>query len=264
MSASRVCFSFRTPAVRGAVLAVALLTGASARARAAQQGIVIDSGGVANPDQDPAEQGEAGQADQATDAEQAALRIPCLEDLSPDGDFRKGVQKRDFLKKNRFELSAIGGLYASDVMSSTYTAGAAAAFYPGEDFGVELLVTRANVAFGLEEPFSAFDQKKRFSEGQAFQAVASLLYAPFHAKFKFTEASIVSGDIFVVGGAGRTFHGSVQGLTWEGGVGMKLYLWKFISFRIDIRDYVVPQEVLGRGRITNNLAVTGGFSFWVL
>ena len=40
--------------------------------------------------------------------------------------------------------------------------------------------------------------------------------------------------------------------------------WRFVSFRLDVRDFLLPQEVLGRGRITNNVTVLGGFSAWVL
>jgi outer membrane beta-barrel protein len=209
---------------------------------------------------DPPEPGEDAMP---TEDAGGAMRIPCLEDLSPEGDTRKGVQQREFLKDNRVEISALGGLYASDVLSSTYLLGGAVAYFPSEDFGIEFMLSRSPVNFGLEQPFSAFDQEQNFQSGDAWQSIVSLLYAPFHAKFKFSEASIVSGDIFVVGGAGRTFHETVQGLTWEAGAGMKLYLWKYLTFRLDIRDYILPQEVLGRGRITNNLAVMGGFSTWL-
>src|SRR5262245_32613923 len=205
---------------------------------------------------DPPETGEAGQIEVAPPA-----RVACLEDAE-DGYQRKGVQKRDFLKRHRMEIGGIGGFYASDVLSSTYTYGGSLAFFPSEDFGIEALITRAPVAFRLEEPFSAFDQRQRFLSGNALQAMGALLFSPIHAKFKVTEASIVHGDLFFLGGAGRTFHDSVQGFTWQGGVGMKLYFGKHLAFRLDIRDFLLPQEVLGRGRITNKLPVLAGFGLW--
>ena len=64
-------------------------------------------------------------------------------------------------------------------------------------------------------------------------------------------------------GAGRTFNESVLGLTWEAGVGLKLYFSRFVTFRLDLRDFLLPQEVLGRGRITNNITILGGFSLWL-
>ena len=188
--------------------------------------------------------------------------LACLEGETADGK-RKGVQRRDFLKKHRFEIGAMGGYYASDALSSTYAYGGSLAFYPSEDFGVELLVTRNPIKFRLEEPFSGFDAERHFTPSAAFQGIASLLWSPIHAKFKFTEATIVHGDIFAMAGAGRTFHESVLGLTWEAGFGLKLYFSRFVSFRLELRDFLIPQEVLGRGRSTNNLTILGGLSLWL-
>ncbi len=54
-----------------------------------------------------------------------------------------------------------------------------------------------------------------------------------------------------------------SGLTWEAGVGAKLYFNRFFSFRLDLRDFLLPQEVLGRGRITNNVTILAGLSLWL-
>jgi outer membrane beta-barrel protein len=188
--------------------------------------------------------------------------LACLEGDSADGK-RKGVQRRDFLKRHRFEIGALGGWYASDALSSTYSYGGAVAFYPSEDFGLEVLVTRTPIEFKLEEPFNAFDAERHFTPSVAYQGIASLLWSPIHAKFKFTESTIIHGDIFALAGAGRTFHESVLGLTWEAGFGLKLYFSRFVSFRLEIRDFLIPQEVLGRGRSTNNITILGGFSLWL-
>jgi len=188
--------------------------------------------------------------------------LACLEGDSADGK-RKGVQRRDFLKRHRFEIGALGGWYASDALSSTYSYGGAVAFYPSEDFGLEVLVTRTPIHFRLEEPFNAFDSERHFTPSVAYQAIGSLLWSPIHAKFKFTESTIIHGDIFALAGAGRTFHESVLGLTWEAGFGLKLYFSRFVSFRLEIRDFLIPQEVLGRGRSTNNITILGGFSLWL-
>jgi outer membrane beta-barrel protein len=188
--------------------------------------------------------------------------LACLEGDTADGK-RKGVQRRDFLKKHRFEIGALGGWYASDALSSTYSYGGALAFYPSEDFGLEVLVTRTPMTFRLEEPFNAFDAERHFTPSVAYQGIASLLWSPIHAKFKFTEATIIHGDIFALAGAGRTFHESVLGLTWEAGFGLKLYFSRFVTFRLEVRDFLIPQEVLGRGRSTNNITILGGFSLWL-
>ena len=215
----------------------------------------------ADSDEDPPEAGESAAVEEP---EPSPTRISCLEDASEEGYQRKGVQKRDFLKRHRVELAALGGFYASDAMSSTYTFGGALAFYPSEDFGIEGLVTYMPVQFRLELPFTSFDQRRRFQPGHALQALGGLLFSPVHAKFKATETAIVHGDLFLTAGAGRTFHDSVQGLSWQAGAGFKLYFNKYLAFRFDARDVMLPQEILGRARLTHNLTLLGGLSFWML
>jgi outer membrane beta-barrel protein len=227
--------------------------------------------GAADDTADDAADDTSAPSDEATDADADAdgpdtdslHALTCL-DSDATGGRRKGVQRRDFLKRHRFELSGVGGFYASDALSSTYSYGGALAFYPSEDFGLEVLVTRSPVQFRLEEPFNDFTKEEHFVAGNAWQGIASMLWSPIHAKFKFTEQTIIHGDVFAVAGAGRTFHESVMGLTWEAGGGFKLYLAKYVAFRFDVRDFLLPQEVLGRGRITNNVTVLGGFSVWLL
>jgi outer membrane beta-barrel protein len=224
-----------------------------------------DEAAAGEPDHSDDQREGEGDAEAEGDGEpQSALHaLTCLEGDGAGGGRRKGVQRRDFLKRHRFELSGLGGFYASDALSSTYSYGGALAYYPSEDFGVELLVTRSPVQFRLEEPFAAFDLEHHFAPSTAWQAIFSLLWSPIHAKLKFSEQTIIHSDVFVVLGTGRTFHESVMGLTWEAGFGIKLYLSHYVTLRFDVRDFLLPQEVLGRARITNNVTVLGGLSVWL-
>ena len=176
---------------------------------------------------------------------------------------RRGVQKRDFLKKRRFELSALGGYYASDALSSTYVYGGALSFFPSEDFGVEVMVARNPVAFRLEEAFSSFDKERHFASGAAWNFLGAMLWSPVHAKLRWSERHITHADLLLVAGGGHTAHESVQGITFQAGIGLKLYLARFASIRFDVRDLMVPQEVLGQGRNTHNLVTMMGVCLWV-
>ncbi|HXJ21730.1 MAG TPA: outer membrane beta-barrel domain-containing protein [Polyangia bacterium] len=255
-------------------LAFGLTNGTSALAApqgaAPAQNPFEDHADDANADADTAPEAQGPAADTGGDdegeaeesAESALHGLACLEGDATGGK-RKGVQRRDFLKRHRFELSGLGGFYASDALSSTYSYGGAVSFYPSEDFGVEALVTRTPMQFRLEQPFTAFDQETHFQSSLAWQGMFSLLWSPIHAKLKFSETTILHGDLFVVAGAGRTADPTVQGLTWEAGLGAKIYFNRFLSFRLDVRDFLLPQEVLGRGRITNNVTVLAGLSLWL-
>ncbi len=176
---------------------------------------------------------------------------------------RRGVQKRDFMKKRRVEISALGGYQASDALSSTYIYGGAVSFFPSEDFGLELMLTRNPVTFRLEESFNSFDQERHFQPGIAWNVLGAMLWSPVHAKLRWSDRHITHADMIFIAGGGQTTHESVQGLTFQVGLGIKLYLARFVSLRFDVRDLMIPQEVLGRGRTTHNLIIMIGFSGWV-
>src|SRR5687768_16261783 len=49
----------------------------------------------------------------------------------------RGVQERLFQKERRHEISALGGVYAADMTSSSYLVGGAYTYHLTEDFGLE-------------------------------------------------------------------------------------------------------------------------------
>jgi outer membrane beta-barrel protein len=189
----------------------------------------------------------------------------CLDDNAPLGEYgaRKGVQKRDFLKKLRLEATIWGGFWASDLLSTSYDYGGALAFYPVEDWGIEasLLVTPFSLA--VEKPLTQFFAGHVFNSSLAFVVMANVLWSPIHMKIRATERGIVHGDLFFVLGAGDTINSTVQGATFDVGIGLKLYPNKWFAVRFDLRDYIMIQEAVGVQRVTNNLIGTFGLSLFI-
>ena len=63
-----------------------------------------------------------------TDEDETGTSLRALSCLEGEGGndndgARRGVQKRDFMKRRRVEIAALGGYYASDALSSTYVYG---------------------------------------------------------------------------------------------------------------------------------------------
>jgi outer membrane beta-barrel protein len=199
------------------------------------------------------------------DAPGAALHaLACLEgEGGNDSDgARRGVQKRDFIKRHRVELSLLGGHYAADMLSSTYTYGASVGYWLSEDFGVEALLARNPVQFRLEQPFTGFDREHHFQSGTAWNAMGAMVWAPIHAKLRWSERRITHADLAWLVGAGRTFNDTAQGLTLQVGVGLRLFLARHLSVRLDLRDFAIPEEVLGRGRTSHNIVTLVGLCGW--
>ena len=189
----------------------------------------------------------------------------CLDPNAPLGEegARKGVQRRPFLKRLRLELSAWGGFYAGDLLSTSYTYGGAVAFYPGEDIGIEasLLVTPFSLA--VEKPLTQFFAGKVFHTSLAYVVVGDILWSPIHFKVRATETAIAHGDVFLALGAGETFNSTVQGVTFDVGLGLKVYIHHWVAVRFDLRDYVMVQEAIAVQRVTNNLVGLVGLSLFL-
>ena len=198
-------------------------------------------------------------------ASHARADEPCLESDEELGALgrRKGVQKRDFLKRLRLELSAWGGFYASDLLSTSYDYGGALAFYPGEDFGFEasLVVTPFDLA--VERPLTQFFAGQTFQKSLAFIVVGNFLWSPIHLKLRVSEKSIAHGDLFFVLGGGDTISQTVQGITFDVGIGLKLYANKWLAVRFDLRDYLMIQEAVAVQRVTNNIVGLLGLSLFI-
>jgi outer membrane beta-barrel protein len=189
----------------------------------------------------------------------------CLDPADPLGENgqRKGVQKLPFLKRLRAEISVWGGFYAADMLSSSYTYGGAVAFYPWEDWGIEVSLNVTPFNLAIERPLTEFFAGQIFHKSLAYIAVADAVWSPIHFKMKVGESHIGYGDLLIYLGAGDTINNTVQGLTFDVGFGMKMYAGKYFGVRFDIRDYVMVQEAIGVQRVNNNLIGTFGLSVFV-
>jgi len=174
----------------------------------------------------------------------------------------RGVQKRDFRKRGQIELVARGGMFASDLLSTSYLYGGAAAFFLTEDLGLEGGVDTTYVKLDLDRPLADFTGHDRFSPGRGFLVLGNLLWSPVHAKLKMGDG-IVHADVLFAAGGGRLLHDSVQGMAFDGGLLFDLFLSQWVTLRFDMRAVVLVQEAVGETRLTNNLTLTGGLGLWL-
>jgi outer membrane beta-barrel protein len=174
----------------------------------------------------------------------------------------RGVQKRTFLKNKRVELLAHGGIFAADLLSSSYVYGGSLAFFLTEDLGVQVSFDAMRVALDLDEPVARFFGDARFEPGMGYLGLVNLLWSPVHAKLKIGD-SIVHSDILVAAGAGRLFHDSIQGVTFDAGLMLEMLVSKRVTIRFDIRDVIAVQEAVAETRLTNNIIATAGIGLWL-
>ena len=56
---------------------------------------------------------------------------------------------------------------------------------------------------------------------------------------------------------------TVQGITFDVGIGLKLYANRFLAVRFDLRDYLMVQEAVAVQRVTNNIVGLFGLSLFI-
>lgn len=174
----------------------------------------------------------------------------------------RGVQKRDFLKNKKIVVGGHGGLFGGDLTSSSWIAGGSLGFFFTEDLGVNLEFSLTPLTLDLDSPLNEFFGDNRFEPGMAYLGLANLMWSPIHAKLKL-GGGIVHSDILLFAGGGRLVHDAVQGLTFNAGAAIDMFVTRAMTIRFTLRDVMAVEEVSGETRFTNNIVATAGLALYL-
>jgi outer membrane beta-barrel protein len=176
----------------------------------------------------------------------------------------RGVEERVFQKALRHELSFMGGYYAADLLSSSYLLQGAYTFHVTEDIALEasFAYTHADsrIVRIIEEDRGTTILR---ADAPVYIYTGHLLWTLAYGKMRWFGDGISRFDFYIALGGGVTDNQTARGLTFSGGFGMKFFLTRWMDFRVDVRDQVLQQDVLGQSVIVNNIAVTGGLSMFI-
>ncbi len=176
----------------------------------------------------------------------------------------RGVQKRLFQKAGRHEFSVMGGMYAADLLSSSPVVQGAYTFHFTGDLGLEASFgytrSRSELIEIVEEALAV--ELVDLNE-PAYLYQGHLVWSLAYGKVRWFSGSISRFDFNIALGGGVTDNQTALGLTFSGGFGLKFLFGEWFALRIDVRDQVLKQEVLGESRLVNNLAATAGFSIFL-
>ncbi len=176
----------------------------------------------------------------------------------------RGVRERLFQKALRHEVSIMGGVYAADLLSASYLLQAAYTFHVTEDIGLE-----ASFAYSQaqSELVRIIEQDRGISliriDAPVYVYQAHLIWTLAYGKLRWFGDGISRFDFNFAIGGGLTDNQTSRGLTFSAGLGIKFFFDQWFSIRIDIRDQVLQQELLGESRIVNNLTATLGLSVFL-
>jgi outer membrane beta-barrel protein len=179
------------------------------------------------------------------------------------GRHYRGVEERLFTKAFRHELSAMGGLYAADLYSSNWVGGGAYTFHFSEDFALE-----ASVEFTRFHSAVTDSYEQRYPQIQILDRpdkpgtlyFGHLLWTFAYGKIRWMGDSVSRFDLNLAIGAGVTDDGTARGATGSGGLGAKLFFGKWFALRLDGRDHVLQEVLVGDEHLVNDFIVTLGAS----
>jgi outer membrane beta-barrel protein len=167
-------------------------------------------------------------------------------------------------KAGRHELSVMGGVYSADLLSSAYLLQGAYTFHVTEELGLEasFAYSQADAQIvRIIENDLGISLLREAAPVYIYQA--HILWSIAYGKMRWFGSSISRFDFYLSLGGGITDNQTSRGLTFSGGFGLKFFVTEWFAFRLDVRDQVLQQEVLGESVITNNLAATLGMSLFI-
>jgi outer membrane beta-barrel protein len=176
----------------------------------------------------------------------------------------RGVRERLFQKTGRFEVSVMGGVYAADLLSASYLLQGALTYHVSEEVGLE-----ASFAYSRAESalVRLIEQDRGISlirlDSPVFIYQAHLVWALAYGKVRWFGAEIGRIEFNVALGGGVTDNQTSRGLTGSFGVGVRFFFGEWFALRIDVRDQILQQELLGESAVVNNLTATFGLSMFI-
>ena len=176
---------------------------------------------------------------------------------------RRGAVDRLFVKQGRHEISAMGGYYASDLLSGTYIVGGAYTYHMTDETAVEFAgwYTHANA-----DIIRALEDKRGVLLTDTYEpeyfAESVLQWSPVYGKLRL-GGSIVHFDLHADIGVGVLDSKTSRGAAGVLGFGIKLFMGQAVAFRIDARNRTFRQDLLDERFLVNDSAITAGLSVFL-
>lgn len=182
------------------------------------------------------------------------------------GRHYRGVQERLFVKAFRHELSAMGGIYAADLYSSSWVAGGAYTFHFSEDLGLEASAEAARFRSAVTQSYEQrYPTIQLLNDPDRLGGLyfGHLVWTIAYGKLRWMGSGISRFDLNLAAGAGVTVDGTSRGVTGSAGLGAKLFFGSWFALRLDARDHVLEESLVGYQHLVNDVIVTLGGSVFI-
>jgi outer membrane beta-barrel protein len=190
----------------------------------------------------------------------------------------KAVSRKVFIKEGRFELAPFGGISVNDAFYRRWTVGSRASYHIFDSLSIDV--------GGAVNLFSESLPSVRIVGGAlgVIPDEATLFgyadiggtFSPIYGKFSLMSEWIVHFDTFVSGGVGLTVDSNrytflgqelpelVPGINpaAQVGFGGRVFLFRWLVLRVDLRDYIYPQYRSNISTLQNLFMLNIGLGFY--
>lgn len=224
-------------------MAVLVLFGATGDARAAE------------PEDEPETTSESGESTEGS------------EDVKTDLEsLVRVVQQRPIIKAMRLEVSFLAGVSTADVMHDQFELGAGGRFHISEWLSIgasynKYFSSRSQVFRDVTGDLEVYPELSQVQ----WYAGADVALVMFDGKFKLFDDAIGYWDIYALlgGGVTKTSRGDSPLPTGMLGVGMRIFLAKWLTLSFELRDHIYVESFNAGSELVNNVVGQGGITIFI-
>ncbi len=208
-------------------------------------------------------------------AEKDVLKAPAKKDADKKSvevreDRIKSVQRKDFLKRRRWELTPMVCLSLNDAFYQKIGGGASLAYHLADSLGIE--VQAAYVGTIQTDMVGYFQQANealpKVSELQYYM-MGNILWSPIYGKLSLFTDEIVHFDAYLIGGFGMAKTETGYKLASNIGLGLRYFVTSWLVIKLEVRDLIYTETLkLDVQRtefsdIQNHVMISAGVSFFL-
>lgn len=174
----------------------------------------------------------------------------------------RAVSRRVFLKRQRFELVPLFGFTTNDPLNRAWSFGGRGSWHFNEELAIDF-----GGAGGFNQQLTDLrilnpddDQALPTGTPQLGYADVGVTFSPFYGKLALMAEQVAHFDGFISGGLGAVFDQSPEVVhpAMELGLGLRLFLTRWLTMRADLRNYTYPATVGGELTFPSALILTLG------
>jgi len=173
----------------------------------------------------------------------------------------KSVQRKVFLKKERFEIFPFFALDLNDPLFNHYILGGSLAYHLVDSLALEvrggavIASTKQGIIKIVQQEVGAVLENPPDFKGHVD---GDLTWAPFYGKISIFGEGLLHFDTYLTGGPGVFITDLGAAPAFNIGIGQRYFINRWLVARIELRNYVFVQERNNSSRVDNLMVL--GFS----